>query len=117
MADKKKLSQIHMDVALQLAPRLTEPGVSTELVASYLASAGTLLKARKEPMVMEALIEQAAELDAENAAELLADFFEQFKTWNRLSLGSLELPKPEVMATAALTGSPEAPPQASSSPS
>ncbi len=92
MAEKKKLSQIHMDLALQLAPRLAEPGVSTELVATYLATPGQLVKARKEPAVLETLIETAAELDAENAAELLADFFEQFKSWNKRSLGSLEVP-------------------------
>ena len=117
MADTKKLSQIQMDIALQLAPRLTEPGVSTEMVATYLASASILIKARKEPAVMESLIEQAAELPADNAAELLADFFVQFKSWSKRSLGSLDLPTPEAMAKVVLTGRPEEPPPASSSPS
>jgi hypothetical protein len=89
---KKKLSQIHMDMALQLAPRLAESGVSTEMVATYLATAAQLLKARKEPAVLETLIDQAAEIPATEAAGLLADFFEQFKSWNTLSLGSLKLP-------------------------
>ncbi len=103
MADlQKKLNQIHMDLALQLAPRLAEPGVSTEMVATYLGSAAQLIKARKDPAVMELLTEQAAALDAEEAAGLLANFFAQFKTWNRLSLGSLQLPKPEAMATAVM---------------
>ena len=114
MAEKKKLSQIHMDTALQLAPRLAEPGVSTELVAAYLATPGQLVKAKKEPAVLETLIEQAAELDAENAAELLADFFEQFKNWNLRSLGSLDLPDPKTMANAAL-GKDPAPGSSSSS--
>lgn len=116
MADTKKLSQIHMDLALQLAPRLTEPGVSTELVATYLATPSVLVKSRKDPAVMEGLIEQAAELDAENAAELLADFFEQFKSWNKRSLGSLA--PPEVMAAEVLkaTGTTPAPLTDSSSP-
>lgn len=113
MADKKKLSQLHMDVALQLAPRLTEPGVSTELVATYLANPTQLLKARKDPAALDVLIDQAAELDAEIAAELLADFFEQFKSWNERSLGSLA--RKASGALAILSSLPEDGPTGSSS--
>jgi hypothetical protein len=111
---KKKLSQIHIDMALQLAPRLAEPGVSTEMVATYLGTAAQLLKARKDPAVLETLIEQAAELPATEAAGLLADFLEQFKSWNTLSLGSLKLPGMEAPPKKE-KGKPSS--QASSSPS
>ncbi|MDR3684779.1 MAG: hypothetical protein P4L11_13710 [Geothrix sp.] len=112
---QKKLNLIHMDLALQMAPRLAEPGVTIEMVATYLGTADQLNKARKDPSVMELLTEQAAALDAEEAAGLLADFFVQFKAWSKLSLGSSQLPKAEEMAKAVLTGAPSLPDSSSSS--
>lgn len=78
MAAKKALSLIHLTRGMSLISRLEEPDSQLELVAVYLMTASTLVKARKSPEVMDEFIAQASELTAEEAAEVLVDFLEQF---------------------------------------
>lgn len=110
MTEPKKLSLIHMERALQLAPRIDDPGVAMEFVATYLATPAQLLKAQKDAVHLETLLEQAAEMPHEESAEAISDFFAQFVKWKKRSLAFSELPEVREMAEAALkmAGSPAA---------
>lgn len=77
----KNLSLIHMTTAISLIPKIDEGNSQLELVATYLAPAGVLVKAKADPAVMEPFISQAAELGAEEAAGIMADFLKQFNAY------------------------------------
>jgi hypothetical protein len=86
---KKDLSLIHMARAISLLPKLETEDGQLELVATYLATASTLLAARKDASAMESVIAQAAELPAPEAAEVMADFFSQLASYNKTLVVSL----------------------------
>lgn len=110
MADPKKLSLVHLERGLRLMGRLyEEEGVATEMVAVYLATPGQLIKAKKEPAVLEVLFDQAAELDGTEAAQVIADFFTQCVAYSTTIQASL--PKVDDAAIAkVLKAQPTTPP-------
>jgi len=88
----KRMSLIQLEEGMALAPKMGEPGVPMRMVATYLASSAILLKARKDEVVMESLLEQAAEMDGEEASEVMSDFLSQVTAYSSRILGSLKLP-------------------------
>ena len=98
-APKKAQSLIQLEEGMQLAPRLSEPGVAMQMVATYHASHLTLMKARTDMTVMSDLMEKAAEMPATEAAEVISDFLSQVAVYGRSILGSLNLPKPPMTVT------------------
>lgn len=87
--EPKKLSLIHLERGIQLLDHITEEGVSTQMVAIYTATPGILVKAKKDPSSFESMLDQAAEMDAEEAAQVIADFFQKCVTYLSSILGSL----------------------------
>ena len=90
--EPKRMSLIQLEEGMALAPKMGESGVPMRMVATYLASPAVLLKARKEEAVMDALLEQAAEMDGAEAAEVMSDFLSQVTAYSSRILGSLKLP-------------------------
>ncbi len=88
----KRMSLIQLEEGMALAPKMGEPGVPMRMVATYLASTAILLKARKDEAVMESLLEQAAEMDGEEASEVMSDFLSQVTAYSSRIIGSLKLP-------------------------
>lgn len=94
----KNLSLIHMTTAMGLVPRMDEGAAQLELVATYLAPAGALVKAKSDPSHMEPFISQAAELGAEEAAEITVDFLKQFTSYySKLGGHAKEIPEMQKM--------------------
>ena len=83
----KALSLIHLTKGVELMDTLDRPETQLQLVAVYNATAAQLVKAAKDPAVMEDLVAQAAEESAESALEKLRDFFGQMARYNS-GLGS-----------------------------
>ena len=94
MATKKTLSLIHLTRAMALGDRLSDPEAQLEMAAVYLAPAGELVKARKNADALDPFITQAAELNGEEAAELLSDFLQQFGKYSATLLVSGQRPMP-----------------------
>jgi hypothetical protein len=80
---KKTLSLIHMTRAMHLLGTFEDEASQLEMVATYQAPVSTLVKSRKDSAAMDDLIAQAAELPAAEAAEILADFFEQLASYGK----------------------------------
>ena len=95
MAEQKKLSLAQLERGMRLMDRVNvEEGAATEMVAVYLASPAELKRAKAAPEVFEALIDQAAALPGEEAAEVISDFFVQCVSYSTRILGSLpEIPE------------------------
>ena len=94
----KQLSLIHLTMGQQLLGRLTEdPDAALKLVGIYRATAGNLVKARRDQAVMDALIDDAAEVQADEAQECLQDFFGQLTRYMSAIGTSLPQPTPEQM--------------------
>jgi hypothetical protein len=99
MAELKKLKLIQLERGIALGDRLNiEEGIATQMVAAYLAQPGTLVKAKANPGVMDDLLEKAAELDGEEAQEILADFLSQCTRYVSGILGSLPKVTEEIKA-------------------
>jgi len=99
MAETKKLSLIHLERGLALMGKVNEEeGAATEMVAVYLASPGQLYKAKKDPAVMEVLLEQASEMDGEEASVVISSFFAQCVEYSSNIIASLPEISDEVKA-------------------
>ncbi|WP_306600760.1 hypothetical protein [Geothrix sp. 21YS21S-2] len=87
----KKLSLLHLTRGLQLLDRIqnVDEGADVEMVAVYLASPDILRKAKTNPSVLDSLLEQAGDMDAEEAAGIVADFFERCLRYRADTIGSL----------------------------
>ena len=98
---KKTLSLIHLTRAMALADRLGDPEAQLEMAAVYLAPASVLVEARKNADALDPFITQAAELNGEEAAELLSDFLQQFGKYSAtlLACGQRPAPIPETEQT------------------
>lgn len=77
----KSLALIHITTAMGLIPKVDDGAAQLELVATYLAPAAALVKAKSDPAAMEPFVAQAAELGAEEAAEIVVDFLRQFTAY------------------------------------
>ncbi len=96
----KKLSLIHLTRGLALLDRIRDPreGADIEMVAVYNASVDTLRKAKDKPEVLDQLMEDAANMDSEEAALVVANFFERCVKYRDATLGSLPQVTQEILA-------------------
>ena len=90
---KKTLSLIHLTRAMALGDRLSDPEAQLEMAAVYLAPASVLVEARKNAEALDPFVTQAAELNGEEAAELLSDFLQQFGKYSAALLASGQMPE------------------------
>lgn len=90
----KPLSLIHLESGTPLLSKIAEPGMTSLIVATYLATPSELRKFRTEGEVaLAARLEEADELPGSEVSEILADFFSQHEAYQNSILKSAGVPE------------------------
>ena len=94
----KALSLIHLTMGQEALRTLeTDPDATLRMVAIYNATGPQLLKAKAESTAMATLLDGAAEVDADEAEEILHLFFQRLTRYMNVIGTSLPQPTPEQM--------------------
>ena len=94
----KALSLIHLTMGQEALRTLeTDPDATLRMVAIYNATGPQLLKAKAESTAMATLLDGAAEVDADEAEEILHLFFQRLTRYINVIGTSLPQPTPEQM--------------------
>ena len=96
MADKK-LSLLHLTWGQRLLAKLREEDTPIEMLAVYRATAGNLVKAKRDSDYLQTLIDDACEVDGSEAQECLQDFFAQCTSYMNAITSSLPKITPEMV--------------------
>lgn len=107
----KTLSLMHLVSASSLVGKSDQLDTQLQLVALYQAPTATVIQAAKDPSQLDPFIQQAAEMPPTDAAEVVADFLEQFGAYHRRLQACLEAQKAKLQAPRATAepAIPEAP--------
>lgn len=90
----KPLTLIHLESGTPLLSKIAEPGMTSLIVAVYLASPSELRKFRTEgEQALKDRLEQAEELPASEVSEVLEDFFSQHEAYQNSILKSAGVPE------------------------
>lgn len=95
----KPLSLMHLVSASSLVGKSDQLDTQLQLVALYQAPTATVISAAKDPTLLDPFVQQAAEMPPTDAAEVVADFLEQFGNYHRRLQACLESQKAKLQAT------------------
>jgi len=97
MHEPKKLTLIHLVMGQKLLGKLQDENTAIQMVAVYNATGGQLVRAKKDPDLMQSLIDGAAEVEASEAQEVLRDFFGRITGYMNGITDSLPKVSPEMV--------------------